>query len=77
MRAVATSVIRGSITCAILVRMSREVMVGPRLICAAGARMAGSILMMPKRHALSCHHRGHALQRHDQRNEQCKKPNEP
>ena len=77
MRAVATPCIKGCITCCILVRMSRVVMVGLHLIRITGTRVAGSVLMMRKRHALSCHHRGHALQRYDQRNEQCKKPNEP
>ena len=47
-----------------------------RLIRVAGTRMAGCVLMMPQRHALRRHHRSHALQRHDQGNQQREKANE-
>ena len=51
-------------------------MIGVRLIRLAGTRMAGRVLMMRECHALSCHHGSHALQRHDQRDQQCEKTNE-
>lgn len=77
MRAVAVPFIRGYVTRGpVVVRVSRAVVVSMRLNRIAGIRVAGSVLMMPKRHALRGNHGGHTLYGHDQRNYQCEKTNE-
>jgi len=65
MRAVAARV-RAVVTCGfILMRVHRVIVVALAFVRIAMTPMARGTLMMPKRHALRCHHRRHALNGHD------------
>lgn len=50
----------------VVVRMHRMV-VSVRAIMDVAVTLASAGLVMPERHALACHHRSHALDRHRKR----------